>query len=173
MYHKISMMKKYIFLFLFLSIKLLAQNYSVQSFNTSNSAIPFQNLSQVQSDNANNIWFTGSFSNGENAGLVKFNGNQFTVFNTSNSGIDANYIKRIRTQNGKIWVLHQHSISKFDGNQWTTYNAANEIFLESDFFSNKLFFSILLIMLSILIIFCCICLIMRLIISLLHFFLQS
>ena len=125
-------MKKYIFLFLFLSIKLLAQNYSVQSFNTSNSAIPFQNLSQVQADNANNIWFTGSFSNGENAGLVKFNGNQFTVFNTSNSGIDANYIKRIRTQNGKIWVLHQHSISKFDGNQWTTYNAANEIFLESD-----------------------------------------
>ena len=132
MCQKISTMKKYIFLFLFLSIKLLAQNYSVQSFNTSNSAIPFQNLSQVQADNANNIWFTGSFSNGENAGLVKFNGNQFTVFNTSNSGIDANYIKRIRTQNGKIWVLHQHSISKFDGNQWTTYNAANEIFLESD-----------------------------------------
>lgn len=132
MYQKISTMKKYIFLFLFLSIKLLAQNYSVQGFNTSNSAIPFQNLSQVQSDNANNIWFTGSFSNGENSGLVKFNSNQFTVFNTSNSGIDANYIKRIRTQNGKIWVLHQHSISKFDGNQWTTYNAANEIFLESD-----------------------------------------
>lgn len=125
-------MKKYTFLFLLFSLTLLAQNYSVQSFNTNNSAIPFQNLSQVQADVSNNIWFTGNLSNGENAGLVKFNGNQFTVFNTSNSGIKSNNIKRIRTQNGKIWVLHQNSISKFDGNQWSTYDANNEIFLESD-----------------------------------------
>lgn len=126
------MMRKYTFLFLLLSISLLAQNYTVQTFNTTNSAIPFQNLSQIQADNADSIWFTGNLANGENAGLAKFNGNQFTVFNTSNSGIDSDNIKRIRTQNGKIWVLHQHSISKFDGNQWTTYDANNEIFLESD-----------------------------------------
>lgn len=109
-----------------------AQNYSVQNFNTSNSSIPFQNLYQVQADNFNNIWLTGSFSNGDNGGLAKFNGNQFTVFNTSNSGLNSDYIKRIRTQNGKIWVLHQHSISKFDGNQWTNYTISNEQFLESD-----------------------------------------
>lgn len=109
-----------------------AQNYSVEVFNTSNSSIPFQNLYQVQADNFNNIWLTGSFSNGDNGGLAKFNGNQFTVFNTSNSGINSDYIKRIRTQNGKIWLLHQNSISKFDGNQWTTFTASNEQFLESD-----------------------------------------
>lgn len=109
-----------------------SQSYSVQNFNTSNSSIPFQNLSQVQADNANNIWFSGNFSNGENAGLVKFNGTQYTVFNTSNSRIQSNYVKRIRTQNGKIWVLHQNSISKFDGNQWTNFSASNELFLESE-----------------------------------------
>lgn len=121
-----------IFLFFLFIVVIKSQSYNVEVFNTSNSVIPFQNISQIQTDNANNIWFTGSLPFGENGGLVKFNGNQYTVFNTSNSGIDSNYIKRIRIQNGKVWVLHQHSISKFDGNQWTTYNAANEIFLESD-----------------------------------------
>lgn len=125
-------MKKYSIILLFFFTIISAQSYSVEVFNTTNSAIPFQNLYQVQADNANNIWFTGSLSNGENGGLVKFNGNQFTVFNTSNSGIDSNYIKRIRTQNGKIWVLHQNSISIFDGNQWTIYDVTDEQFLESD-----------------------------------------
>lgn len=125
-------MKKYSIILLFFFTIISAQSYSVEVFNTINSAIPFQNLYQVQADNANNIWFTGSLSNDENGGLVKFNGNQFTVFNTSNSGIDSNYIKRIRTQNGKIWVLHQNSISKFDGNQWTNYDVTDEQFLESD-----------------------------------------
>lgn len=121
-----------IFLFFLFIVTIKSQTYNVEVFNTSNSTIPFQNISQVQSDNANNIWFTGSLPFGENAGLAKFNGSQYTVFNTSNSGINSNIIKRIRTQNGKIWVLHPHSISKFDGNQWTTYTIANEQFLESD-----------------------------------------
>ena len=129
-------MKKIYSLLILFSLFFRAQNYQVQTFNLTNSLIPFQNLNDLVIDHTDNVWFSGQISGGEWGGLGKKNGSQFSLYNTSNSGISENYIGQIRTDLANtIWTLHQHSVSKFDGTNWTVFNTSNHPFFSKNLYS--------------------------------------
>jgi len=60
-------------------------------------------------------------------GLAKYNSGIWQVYNTSNSGIAANYTTCVSVDElGNIWVgTNMFGISKFDGSNWKSYNVAN------------------------------------------------
>lgn len=72
-------------------------------------------------DQQNNKWI-GTYS-----GVSKFDGNSWTVYNTTNSKIVSNNISCIAIDNqGKVWVATSDSgVSVFNGSIWTTYNTTN------------------------------------------------
>ncbi|VXB27790.1 conserved hypothetical protein [Flavobacterium sp. 9AF] len=58
----------------------------------------------------------------------------YTIYNTSNSGIGSNYIGDIKTDNnGLLWISSYSGVSTFDGSTWTSYNTTN-----SDIASNAI-----------------------------------
>ncbi len=60
-------------------------------------------------------------------GLAKYNSGLWQFYNTSNSGIVANYTTCVAVdETGNVWVgTNMFGISKFDGNNWQTYIVAN------------------------------------------------
>lgn len=63
---------------------------------------------------------------GTNAGLVKFDGQNWSVFNTSNSGIHSNFIRQLAVEDGNIcWLGAINGLARFDGTNWTVYTTSN------------------------------------------------
>ncbi|GAB1442528.1 hypothetical protein MASR2M39_13640 [Ignavibacteriales bacterium] len=63
---------------------------------------------------------------GTGAGFVKFDGTNWTVYNTTNSGLPANYVNSIAIdQIGNKWIGTDAGFVKFDGTNWTVYNTTN------------------------------------------------
>ncbi len=60
-------------------------------------------------------------------GLAKFDGTNWTVYNTSNSGLPDNYVSSIAIDgSGNKWIGTWHGgLAKFDGTNWTVYNTSN------------------------------------------------
>ena len=57
--------------------------------------------------------------------MVKFDGINWTVYDTSNSGLPENYILCLAADgNGNIWI-GSNNLTKFDGINWTIYNKTN------------------------------------------------
>ncbi len=71
-------------------------------------------------DSIGNVWITTY-----GKGLAKFNGSNWTFYNSSNSGIPSNYLDHITIdQTGNIW-LGVGGVTKFDGTNWTNYFSSN------------------------------------------------
>jgi hypothetical protein len=60
-------------------------------------------------------------------GLAKFDGTNWTVYNTSNSGLPSNYVYAIAIDGqGNKWIgTYGGGLAKFDGVNWTVYNTLN------------------------------------------------
>ena len=61
------------------------------------------------------------------SGLAKFDGTNWTVYNTSNSGLPDNmgsYSLAI-DGSGNKWIGTHVGLAKFDGTNWTVYNNSN------------------------------------------------
>jgi ligand-binding sensor domain-containing protein len=60
-------------------------------------------------------------------GLAKFDGVNWTVYNTSNSGLPSNYIRALAIdEKGNIWIgTASQGLVKFDGKNWTVYKRSN------------------------------------------------
>jgi ligand-binding sensor domain-containing protein len=72
-------------------------------------------------DLQNNKWFGGTLS-----GVYMFNGNRWTVYDTTNSGLLDNYVHAIVVDaKGHKWFGTAKGVSKFDGTTWTNYTTAN------------------------------------------------
>ena len=95
-------------------------NYWWKTYTTQNSALPTNNLLKIRIDKFNNKWIATS-----NYGLIKFDGNTFSVYNISNSGIPSNSINNILVTDNFLWVATSHGIGRFDGSNWKVYNASN------------------------------------------------
>lgn len=101
-------------------------------YNTNNSGIPSGFVSSITSDSIGNIYIGTKkedppfFGHG-NGGLVKFDGNNWTVYNDTNSGLPAgNWIECLTIDNsGTLWIGNKMGLAKFDGNNWTVYNVTN------------------------------------------------
>ncbi len=82
-------------------------------------------------DSSNNIW-VGSFDNG----LSKFDGTEWTSFNTNNGALGHDYILSLEVDNsGNVWVAAGDAgIYKFDGDTWTNYKTSNSGILANSIF---------------------------------------
>ena len=77
--------------------------------------------SSIVIDDNDNKWIGTN-----NNGLVKFDGNTWTVYNTSNSGLPYNGINSIAIDdNSTKWIATWNGLAKFNGSDWTVYNTAN------------------------------------------------
>ena len=84
---------------------------------------PTNQGSEIIADQFGNIWFATWGS-----GLVKFNGTDWEIFNTANSGIPDNSQRDvvIDETNNCVWVsIPNNGIAKYDGITWTHYTTTN------------------------------------------------
>jgi ligand-binding sensor domain-containing protein len=67
-------------------------------------------------------------------GVAKFDGVNWTVYNTSNSGLPSNNVTSIAIDaQGKQWIGTEYGgLAKFDGVNWTVYNTSNSGLPDND-----------------------------------------
>ncbi len=71
-------------------------------------------------DGSGNKWF------GTNRGLVKYDGINYTQYDTLNSGIPDELVYDVAFDGlGNMWVGTRKGLTKYDGSNWTTYNTSN------------------------------------------------
>jgi streptogramin lyase len=91
----------------------------------------FSGANSMAIDNNGNKWFA------TNNGLIKFDGSNYAVFNSTNSGLKFNVINDLTIdKNGNIWLATGTNndlgdttngrIIKFDGTNWTYYKPFND-----------------------------------------------
>lgn len=81
-------------------------------------ALPLPYVTALFIDSKGNVWV------GTPRGLVKYNGAQWEVFTTKNSGIAADFVTSLAEDlNGTIWIgSNVFGISSFDGSLWRDYD---------------------------------------------------
>ena len=84
----------------------------------------YVNASCVDFDSYNNKW-VGVYD----GGIGKFDGINWTIYNTSNSPLPENKIWSIAVdQNNIVWIgTETKGLVKFDGVNWTVYNTSNSV----------------------------------------------
>ena len=84
--------------------------------------MPFENGRSIIIDESGNKWI-GT----EVGGVAKFDGNNWQIFNTDNSGLPHNTVNAMSiNKNGNLWVgTRLGGLSRFNGNEWLTYNTSN------------------------------------------------
>lgn len=84
------------------------------------------NIKDVLYDNSGNIWIAYSNSNSMQSGLKKYDGTNWTQFQTSNSGLPNNSVSTIiQDPLNNYWIGTRAGLAKFDGNTWTIFNKLN------------------------------------------------
>ena len=109
---------------------LQSQAQQVQIYNTENSGLPHNQVTSIAIDAQGNKWF-GTFY-GE---VVKFDNENWTVYNSSNSGLPGEYrisSIAIDAQNNKWFgasyppnLTSGGGLVKFDDTRWTVYTVSN------------------------------------------------
>lgn len=92
------------------------ENDSIKVYDSTNSPIVGAKINAVEIDRSNNKWFGG-----ESCGLLKYDDLTWTVYNSSNSGLNHNLIEDMCIAvDGNIW-LAMRLIQKFNGTSFFTY----------------------------------------------------
>jgi hypothetical protein len=96
--------------------------YNQNNSSLANSGGIGAHVSDIKFDSQGNIWMI----NGD-AGVVKYDGTNWTNFTISNSNIPSNSIRRIFIDsNDDIWLACQlEGLGYFDGTNWSVYNTTN------------------------------------------------
>lgn len=84
--------------------------------------IPKQSVRKIYIDKYNNKWYlTYGY------GLVKYDGNNWIIYNSSNSGIMDDYIENINFDKfGNLWIITRDmGLIKYDGSNWVRYWTGN------------------------------------------------
>ncbi len=119
-------MKKVITVLLVLSmfcVNFYAQVPKWTTYNNQNtsSKLPDNNVDELATDASGNIWIGTYFW-----GLVKFDGTNWTNYNSNNSSLKDNTINGLKMNGSTLWIAtYANGIYKFDGSNWTNYTAAN------------------------------------------------
>lgn len=113
-------------------IKLNKTDGSIIIFDKT-SGLPGNFITAIAIDNNGIIWFGLSSDLGLGYGLVKFDGINFTIFNTSNSDLPSNNISALCIDEESIlWIgcsqiLSYSCIVKYDGIDWIKYDSNNSL----------------------------------------------
>jgi len=102
-------------------------------YNSDNSIIPKDFvISDIAIDKNDNVWIGGSVGGmGDyNGGLFKYDGNEFTLYNSQNTPMPIDYVKAIEVDSrNNIWFAScnvlEGGIVKYDGTEWTVYTPDN------------------------------------------------
>lgn len=93
-------------------------------YNKTTSPIPDNWVNTVKIDNNGIKWF-GT----QNHGIVKYDGTNWTVFDTSNSPLPYQTATKMALDgDNNLWVIvssNNAGLMKYDGTNWTTYNISN------------------------------------------------
>lgn len=113
-------------------------NQSWEIFDTTNSGLPLYNsVRHLSIDLNGTLWlatrqpaYVSAILKG--SGLTRFDGNNWTVYNTENSGLPSNYISCINVDNqGTVWMgtgiydYYVEGLVQFDRKNWKIYNMDN------------------------------------------------
>jgi len=100
-------------------------------YNTSNSGLPYNGITVLDFDSQGNVWIgTGKWYVLGGGGLAKFDGENWTVFNTvfntANSPLPHNdHFGLAVDPQGNVWSGTEGGLAKFDGEKWTVYKTSN------------------------------------------------
>ena len=105
------------------------------TYNTSNSGLGDNNISAIAIDGKGNKWFgVGSGFSAEAPGslvngISEYDGNNWTTYTTSNSGLACSWVAGIAVDSaGDKWFdCGGGSVSEYDGINWTTYGIPNVV----------------------------------------------
>ncbi len=111
----------------------IGASWGLGKFENGNLTEKFNNFTQpiltVEIDSDNNIWL-GTDGNG----IYKFNGQNFTVFDTTNSEIPDNIIYDMEfDKEGNLWISTASGIAVYKDNSWQIYNSGNSNLPKNDF----------------------------------------
>ncbi len=114
------------------------------SFTPSNSGLRGHRLEDIAFDSAGHVWFSSlEPASAHPTGLVapmwayaqgvqEFNGANWTSYDTSNSGLVADWVWDIAIDSlGHKWFAAWGGVTVFDGKSWTTYDTSNSDLPES------------------------------------------
>lgn len=104
-------------------------------YNNTNSILPANYpITSIVIDKQNNKWIGTYLSYyyanepviGTNGGLIKFDDSNWTIYNSTNSGLPSNSISAISVDSaGNKWIATRKGLAKFDDTNWTIFNEAN------------------------------------------------
>ena len=91
-------------------------------YNTSNSDLPFDQISDIRFRSDGIMWV-----NSKGNGLVEFNGDTWTTYDDSNSGLPSTQIEDIEiAPDGDLWIgISSDEFIRYDGSTWKLYNTSN------------------------------------------------
>jgi ligand-binding sensor domain-containing protein len=85
---------------------------------TFNLDLPQNDIRSMAFDNSNTLWILTVDGN-----LVKYDGTDWIIYNTSNSGLPSNYVSTITIDaSGNKWILSGGKIIKYNGNEWIVHH---------------------------------------------------
>ncbi|MDP2304185.1 MAG: T9SS type A sorting domain-containing protein [Ignavibacteria bacterium] len=100
-------------------------DYLWTEFNANNSNYPEALCTAIVSDSDNVLWI-GTGGAGIGGGLIKFDMNDFTIYDTPEFTLFNDRISSIATEDGDIWVgTDGNGLFKFDGVNWTRHDILN------------------------------------------------
>ena len=100
---------------------------NIAHFNMENSDLPRNSMTNIHIDRYNNIWI----ALWDNQGVLKINGENWTVYNSTNSNITSQNIWCLVTdKNDELWIGTGHdnkaiTLMKFNSQNWIVSNPEN------------------------------------------------
>ena len=101
------------------------------SFMAADSELPDNQVSAFTGDKDNNIWI-GTRNGLAMIPAISIEGQTWSVYNTGNSGLPANSIRCLHSDNGMLWIGTSLGLTRFDGEDWVTYNTDNSSLSHND-----------------------------------------
>jgi ligand-binding sensor domain-containing protein len=112
-----------LFVFLFNIVCIPQNNPQWMIFNSINSNLPSNQISDIVIDNLNRKWISIPFY-----GLLRIEGDNWTYFNTDNSELPSNYLQTINVDyESRFWGVSYgvFKLARFDGNEWKILDTSN------------------------------------------------
>ena len=99
------------------------------SINSSNSPLPSNHIEKIKVDENGNIWLAtvGDYAL-PNAGIAKFDGSNWQIYNKHNSKLtNENVYSIAEDKNGNLWFgTDSLLLYKFDGVSWNRYDLSDQ-----------------------------------------------
>ncbi len=116
-------------------LRLSGEQFTV--FNAANSGLPYDQISSLCSDPWGNLWVAchtyGVYPTyDEDHTVVKYDSDDWTVYNHQNSGLPQTTIRRLTYSDSTLLVSTRSGLVSFNGNIWQVYNKANSGLVSDD-----------------------------------------